>query len=229
MALRYQVDARAKRARFGEQPRVDLPVGADERAQRQLVEHDVHDRHRRLPRACDAPPPRPGARARARARRPGTGTARAAARPPSTLTNERTPATRAYSAAAPAPTSSATGIASADPPSRSPTGGSTKRRDEQRDEHEHRPPAVAAQRPHDQRADQRRHERVAEREHQDVAGRAPARDEELRVVLRAGRTAAARTRAPTGRRGAAPRARSRSGARLRRASASRIPPLFARP
>ena len=39
--------------------------------------------------------------------------------------NDRTPAARAYSAAAPAPTSAASGTLSTDPASRSPAGGST--------------------------------------------------------------------------------------------------------
>ena len=70
----------------GEQLGVDPPVGPIERRQRQLVEHDVHDR-----RASTAPGPRrsrrrrAGTAGRARGRRRGTARGRRAARATSTV------------------------------------------------------------------------------------------------------------------------------------------------
>ena len=82
VALRYQVDVAREPREVREQlRRRSSPSAPTSVAQRQLVEHDVHDRRRRA-----APGPRPRRRLareqqrRARARRRGTGAARSAAR-----------------------------------------------------------------------------------------------------------------------------------------------------
>ena len=227
VALRYQVDSRARRAKLGNSFASIVAVGADERAQRQLVEHDVDDRHRRLPPGLRRPPARSGAPACGPARRRGTGAARRAGRPRARSANERTPATRAYSAAPPAPISSATGTrAPSRRAGRRPAAARTPRPAGRRTRASPTDPETA-QRPHDQRADQRRHERVAEREDQDVAGRAPARDEELRVVPQQVEQRLANASAHRPPRCRAARQKPIRGV-PRRSSGSRISPLFAR-
>ena len=104
----------------------------------------------------------------------------------SRVANVRAAATRAYSAAASAPSTGAARSASPDPPSRSPTGGSTSAVASNATQHELRRPPGGRPDPsesrHERRTRQRRNEGVAEREQQDVAARAPARDEELGVA-----------------------------------------------
>ena len=174
---------RAREAReVGEQLRVDVAVGADERAQRQLVEHDVDDRHRRLPRACDG-------RRLAREHQRADGRDDEEQEQHDDRGDREDGDKRAHTRDARVQRRAARADQQCDGDRERRAAEQVadrwqhERRDQQGDEHEHRPPPVAAQRPHDQRAHQRWHERVAEREDQDVAGRVPARDEELRVVL----------------------------------------------
>ena len=77
-------------------------------------------------------------------------------------------------------------MARADPSRASPAGGSTNPRDDQRHQGEHDRPSELRpdppRAPDDAGTDQRRQQDVAEGQQEDVARRAAARDEELRVA-----------------------------------------------
>ncbi len=186
VALRYQVDSRASRAKFGNSPASILPpasasvlcgssssttctIGVCERAGPATAP----------PASLGNSRPRTGDTTRNRSSTiSGAGE--------STVTKDRTPAARAYR------TDSARAHEQRDRDrerraAEQVAGGRQHQpRDDQPDEHEHRrPPELRPdppERPHDAGADQRRHEHVAERQQQDVPGRAAARDEELRVA-----------------------------------------------
>ena len=124
VALRYQVDSPASRAKFGNSwasifPSAPASVACGSSSSTTWTIGTVErDGPATVPPAAGSSRPRTGETTRNRSSTiSGAGE--------STVANERTPEARAYSAAAPAPTSSASGMARADPPRTSPAGGST--------------------------------------------------------------------------------------------------------
>ena len=125
VALRYQVDSRASRAKFGNSSASILPsasasvdCGSSSSTTRTIGTAERDGPATAPPAGLGNTRPRTGETTRNRSSTiSGAGE--------STVTNERTPEARAYRAAAPAPTRSASGTARADPPRASPAGGST--------------------------------------------------------------------------------------------------------
>ena len=125
VALRYQVDSRARRAKFGNSsssilpsPSVSVVSGSSSKTTCTIGVVERAGPATAPPASLGNSRPRTG-----ETTRNSSSTTTGATE--STVRNERSAAARAYRTAAPAPTSSATNTETDEPPSRSPSGGST--------------------------------------------------------------------------------------------------------
>ena len=169
-----------------EQLGVDAPVGVGERGLGQLVEHDVDDRHRGARRSCNSAPGRAGEQQAADGR-DDEEQEQHDQRRGGEHRHERAHAGRARVQGG--------GAGADEERERHGEGGSPQDvsgrrqhepRNDQRHQGQHDPPSELrpdpARAPDDARTDHRRKQDVAEGQHEDVARRAAARDEELGVA-----------------------------------------------